>query len=90
VLDDLLDAAMSVLPRILEQFAEWTIGQPFPDYGRLGRGEAPIRRANVKVTPDASSSYWISAWRKHLARSAPARRMQATRPFRSRSKQRME
>jgi hypothetical protein len=45
MLDDPLDAAMSVLPRILEQFAELTVGQPFPDHWRLGRGKAPIRRS---------------------------------------------
>jgi hypothetical protein len=45
VLDDLLDAAMSVLLRILEQLAELAVSQPFPDHGRLGRGKAPIRRS---------------------------------------------
>jgi hypothetical protein len=49
MLDDLLDTAMSILFRILEQLAELAISQPFPDHRRLGRGKAPIRRSRRHV-----------------------------------------
>jgi hypothetical protein len=51
VLNYLLDAAMSVLPRILEQFAKVAVGQPFPNHWRLGRGQVPIQRSRRHVDP---------------------------------------
>jgi hypothetical protein len=49
MLDDLLDTPMSIPLRILEQLAELAVIQPFPDHGRLGRGQMPIRRSRRHV-----------------------------------------